>query len=158
DFQAREQQVSARSARANGGLAEARCRQVGAPSRSTLRLGPFNLRIEQRNGGGPAEGGGEATNEGARRDHRRLPGPDEYTASGRTVIDPLPALAAHATSARWPRPSASTTCAWIGAVCAFTASEPKAAPTTVRAGRLPLGRVTRAAMASATSCGFGASG
>jgi hypothetical protein len=32
-FQARERQVSARGARANGGLAEARCRQVGAHSR-----------------------------------------------------------------------------------------------------------------------------
>jgi hypothetical protein len=44
-----------------------------------------------------------------------------------------------------------------GRVCSFTASEPNAAPTTVRAGRLPFGCATSFAIASATSWGFEAS-
>src|SRR5260370_5754650 len=68
-----------------------------------------------------------------------------------------PAWLAQAPFARCPKPSASTTCACTGAVCAFTVSEPNGAPTTVRAGRLPLGCATSFAITSATSCGFGAS-
>src|SRR5262249_35521750 len=39
---------------------------------------------------------------------------------------------------RWLRPRASTACAWTGATSSLALSPPNAAPTTVRAARLPL--------------------
>src|SRR5262245_25241366 len=47
DFQARGRQVSARGARANGGLAEARCRQVGRADAGGPRFSNRTLRRER---------------------------------------------------------------------------------------------------------------
>src|SRR5947209_3481311 len=62
-----------------------------------------------------------------------------------------------ATFSRWLRPRASTTCACRGATSSLALSEPNGAPTTVRTARLPLAWPMSLTIASATSCGFGAS-
>ncbi|WP_432704524.1 hypothetical protein [Bosea vaviloviae] len=56
-----------------------------------------------------------------------------------------------------PRPRPSTTWRWMGATAVLTASEPKGWPTTTRSGRWPLAVATSFTIASATSCGLGAS-
>ena len=68
-----------------------------------------------------------------------------------TRVPALPDVAAQPSLARCPSPSASITWVCTGSVCAFTVSDPKALPTTVRAGRVPLGALTSLAIAAATS-------